>query len=157
MDLKTIGGRKMNKLLFVMAFAFTSIVFGQQPAGDMSSKAARKLSQDEVRELLSGASTSGRNSSGNQYTMEYKSDGSLSGTVYTQGAGSMASRGQSSGMAGNWRITNEGRVCREYKIISSSSKDYKSCPFVLRLEDGRLMYSGSGEVTGEASLFEVKK
>ncbi len=149
----------MVRRLFVVALVFANSAFAQQPAEDLSGKGARKLPSEELQQLLSGANTSSVFSNGNQYTMEYKADGSLAGYQYSRGGtGGMASRGETWGITGSWKVTDEGRVCREYKAITSrSTTDNKNCLYVLRLEDGRLMYSGSGDVSGRATVFEIKK
>jgi hypothetical protein len=149
----------MNRKLFIAALVFANTAFAQQPAEDLSGKGARKLSREEIQQFLPGANTSSVFSNGNQYTMEYKSDGSLAGYQYSRGGtGGMAGRGETWGMTGSWKLTDEGRVCREFKVITSrSSTDNKNCVYVLRLEDGRLMYSSSGDVSGRGTVFEIKK
>jgi hypothetical protein len=149
----------MNRKLLIAALVFANAAFAQQAGEDLSGTSARKLTKDETQQLLSGANTSSVFSNGNQYTMEFKTDGSISGYQYSRGGkGGMASRGETWTITGSWTVSDDGQVCREYKVITPrASTDYKNCPFVLRLADGRLVYSSSGDVSGRGTVVEIKK
>ena len=104
----------MKKTLFVVALVIANAAFAQQTAGDMSGKAAQKLSKNEVQQLLSGAQTSGQNPSGLRYTMDYKGDGTLSGYLYGKNT---RGNDKAFGMSGNWTVNDDGQLCREYTVM----------------------------------------
>jgi len=114
----------MTGLIRILAssllLAFPLSVFAQHPAtvGEILDKGGKKLTQEEVTKVLTGATTKGNSFNNSRYVREYthKSDGSLSGT-----AGPLGEKPEQ--YEGKWWISEAGQLCVDRK--RTTARNYR--------------------------------
>lgn len=97
---------RVGRIAVLLAISFVARAAWPQmemPVGILLDKGARKLSSEEVKALLSGATVDAERG-GNVHTKTtYKPDGSLSAHIQAPDF--------SSGGVGSWRVEDNGRFC----------------------------------------------
>jgi hypothetical protein len=114
----------------ILAGLSTGIVFAQETVGELLAAGGKQLSKDEVLATLRGATASGPTATGGETEVEWKENGTVSGTITTP-----ALRRGSGSVFGTWRVDDSGRVCRDVTIRIYESAQFKDCFPVFRLAD----------------------
>lgn len=126
-----------KNLAATAAFFFASACLAQSTVGALAVQGAKKLSEDEIRQLHGGGVTiKGTTRLGAPYSQLHRPDGSVSGTIRNaQG---------DDGIYGNWHVDAAGKQCIAVKFTNGGALD--ACFYVWTLA-GRY-FSASADVPG---------
>jgi hypothetical protein len=102
----------------------------QDTVGNLLAAGGKQLSKDEVLATLRGATASGPTATGGETQIEWKENGTVSGTVTTT-----TGRRGSGSVFGTWRVDDTGKVCRDITVRVYESAQFKDCFAVYRLAD----------------------
>jgi hypothetical protein len=83
----------------------------QDTIGELLAAGGKQLSKDEVRATLRGATVSGPTATGGETEIEWKENGTVSGTITI----TTARRGSGS-VFGTWRVDDTGKVCLDITV-----------------------------------------
>jgi hypothetical protein len=123
---------------------------------DLEGKSPRKLSKDDLTQLMPGASMSRISVRGSGNTWSNDAGGSFVASSDNRGIGAVAgSQGRPSQALGKWHISDDGRYCVmiEWKTIPTE----EWCRFVFTTSDGYYMLRSDSVGTERAHKFEIKK
>ena len=103
---------------------------GQASLGELLDAGGKKLSKTEVIATLGGANLSGPSKTGGAFQVDFKADGSFTGSV--QSAAS-----KSGGLFGTWTVDESGKVCFEFtsSLGSAGSSRGSNCAFFYKSGD----------------------
>ena len=118
---------RVGRIAMLLAISFVASTAWPQmemPVGILLDKGAKKLSSEEVKALLSGATVDAERG-GNVHTKTtYRPDGSLSAHIQAPDF--------SSGGVGNWRVEENGRFCISISW-TSQFPPVAGCSYVFKL------------------------
>jgi len=119
--------------------------------GDVKMKGGVRLSAQELRDLMPGATVVSRTQAGSTRHWQNRPDGTFTAT--SDGRGQSGGRNTYASGEGTWRVTDEGRLC--VTIAWPRSPD-DWCRYMFKLDD---RYYGVGTLSNEstASEFEFTK
>jgi Protein of unknown function (DUF995) len=123
---------------------------------DLEGKSPRKLSKDEVTQLMTGAKVARISARGNQHYWSNGSDGKFVASSDNMGAGAITrGQGNVSQALGKWHISDDGRYCVliEWKAVPTE----EWCRYVLDTSEGHYMVKSDSVGTERAYKFEIKK
>lgn len=98
------------------------------PFKDFILMSPAKLTVEEVKLLLTGATTKGQAAEGGVGTREWKADGNMTGT-FQNSFGYFA-------IAGTWRVNEKGQICSAFRATGGSfnhNRSYSVCDDWYRL------------------------
>lgn len=121
---------RLKQMLFAAVLASAGSAPAQTSVGELLDGGAKKLSGDEVRTLVPGATLVGRSFAGSDVSVDYKQDGTLSGRVQIN-SGPRA--GQIAGIVGTWTIADDGKTCAVV-TVPSGGRD-QICAYYFKLGD----------------------
>jgi len=119
----------IRRIAVLLAFSFVAGAAWPQvemPVGILLDKGGRKLSSEEVRALLSGATVDAQRSGNVQTKTLYKPDGSLSAQIQAPDA--------STGGTGTWKVEDDGKFCISINW-TLHFPPVAGCSYVFRLGD----------------------
>jgi hypothetical protein len=123
---------------------------------DLEGKSPRKLSKDELTQLLTGAQMSRVSGRGNRHYWSNDKDGSFIASSDNTGAGGATGRsGRPTTAPGKWHISDDGRYCILIEWRSVPAEEW--CRFVLHTSDGYYMTRSDSVGTERAYRFEIGK
>jgi hypothetical protein len=116
----------MNYLALAMGLIFGGLIGGtalaQNTVGELMAAGGKQLSKDEVLAALRGATTMGPTAAGGESEINWKEDGTVSGTVTNA-----ASRRGSGSVFGTWTVNDTGKVCQDITVRYYESSQFKNC------------------------------
>ena len=115
----------MRKIFWVLLPAVASFAAVADEAGT-------KLSGDELKTLVTGATVEQVTKSGNPRRWKNEPDGSLMASSYAIRSGRLMGQ-QSSASPGTWSINDEGKYCVR---IDWRREEEKWCAYIVRAADG---------------------
>ncbi|MEP6998077.1 MAG: hypothetical protein ABI900_10520 [Betaproteobacteria bacterium] len=122
----------------VLGISCSGVAFAQEKLGELLDAGGKKLSKDELVATMSGANVSYSTPTGGKASLDFKADGSVSGSI--SGGGTRNYPGTT---YGTWVVDDAGRLCQERKTrIGDYSAVDKPCGFVF-LSAGQYYFSGS--------------
>jgi len=140
----------MNLRKLILGAAIAALGCGaamaQSTLGELLDAKAEKLSKEEVQTTIIGATVSGPIQGGLITEVQYKTDGTYSGTYQNPMGGQGGVR--AGGYFGKWILNDDGKLCTEG--TSGSGKATASCAFYFRL-DGQL-YIAYGSAANRAAV-----
>jgi hypothetical protein len=123
---------------------------------DLESKNPRKLSKDEVTQLMTGAKMSRISGRGNRHYWSNDSGGSFVISSDNTGKGaSGGGAGRPSTAQGKWHISDDGRYCVLIEWKSVPTEEW--CRYVLDTSDGHYMTKSDSVGTERVYPVEIKK
>jgi hypothetical protein len=117
-------------MVLILGVLGSGAAFAQETVGELLAAGGKQLSKDEVLATLSGATASGPTPTGGETQVEWKENGTVSGTVTTT-----TGRRGSGSVFGTWRVDDSGKVCRDVTVRIYESAQFKDCFPVYRLAD----------------------
>ena len=123
---------------------------------DLEGKSPRKLSKDEVTQLMTGAKMERVNSRGS--TQVWSNDAGGSFVASSDNRNMVTSKGnmaKPSTATGKWHISDDGRYCVLIEWQSVNAEEW--CRFVLTTSDGHYMVKSDSVGTERVFKFEIKK
>jgi Protein of unknown function (DUF995) len=123
---------------------------------DLEGRSPRKLSKDEITQLMPGAKMSRISGRGNQHYWSNDKDGTFVASSDNRGAGAaVTGQGRATTATGKWHISDDGRYCVliEWKAVPTE----EWCRFVLDTSDGHYMVKSDSVGTERVYKFEIKK
>ena len=123
---------------------------------DLEGKSPRKLSKDEVTQLLTGAKMSRLSVTGSRHFWTNEPGGSFVISSDDMGPGVPERyRGRPSSQAGKWHISDDGRYCVliEWKAVPTE----EWCRFLLQTSDGYYAVRSDSVGTERAHKLEIGK
>jgi Protein of unknown function (DUF995) len=150
----------MGKDFLCALLTSAAMAAAAQPQGltlrDLESKGPRKLSKDEVTQLMPGAKMARISDRGNQHYWTNDVGGSFVASSDNRGAGAvMQGQGRPSTAPGKWHISDDGRYCVLIEWKGVPTEEW--CRFVLTTSDGYYMVRSDGVGTERVHKFEIKK
>jgi Protein of unknown function (DUF995) len=150
----------MKSTIVAAALACCSaLVLAQAPQmtlRDLEGKNPRKLTKDELTQLIPGAKMSRVSVRGNQHYWTNDSGGSFVASSDNMGAGAVArGQGKPSTARGKWHISDDGRYCILIEWQGVPTEEW--CRFVLDTSDGWYMVKSDSVGTERVEKFEIKK
>lgn len=119
---------------------------------DLESKSPRKLSKDEVTQLLTGAKMSRVSGRGNQHFWTNEPGGSFVISSDNAGAGAVArGAGRTSTSLGKWHISDDGRYCIVVEWQAVPTEQW--CRLVFETTDGH--YTANSDATGTERAYKL--
>jgi hypothetical protein len=123
---------------------------------DLEGKSPRKLSKDEVAQLIPGANMARVSARGNQHYWSNDKDGSFVASSDNRGGGAaVVGQGRPSTATGKWHISDDGRYCVLIEWKGVPTEEW--CRFVLTTSDGYYMVKSDSVGTERVYKFEIKK
>ncbi len=123
---------------------------------DLEGKSPRKLSKDEVTQLMTGAKMARISARGSQHYWTNDASGSFVVSSDNQGAGAVVrSQGRPSTALGKWQIADDGRYCVLIEWKGVPTEEW--CRFVFETSDGYYMVKSDSVGTERVHKFEIKK
>jgi Protein of unknown function (DUF995) len=123
---------------------------------DLEGKNPRKLSKDEVTQLMTGAKMARISARGNQHYWSNDKDGTFVASSDNRGAGAVVQgQGRATNATGKWHISDDGRYCVLIEWKSVPTEEW--CRFVLDTSDGHYMVKSDSVGTERVYKFEIKK
>ena len=116
----------MNRFLFstgaALLLGISAVANAQENIGELQAKGGKQLSGPELRELLIGATTNGRTTTGYSNEITIKPDGTASGKFFGIG------RTANIGLSGTWNIADDGKMCVKYDF-DGPIPSYQGCGY----------------------------
>lgn len=109
----------------IAALLIAGPAFAQGTLGELLDAGARKLASDTFRTEIMDATVSGPSRTGGSVEFVYRNDGTFTGTFSSP-------QGRGTGVVGNWKIDEDGRICVEFAIVATERRD-RNCGFLFRL------------------------
>lgn len=103
----------------------------QNTLGDVLDAGGKQLTKGEVLTTLGGATVSGPTPDGGMVDVNFKADGTLSGTVQA----GLAGNDRVGGIYGKWTVDETGKICLDVTIKIRDSRQLKPCFFYYRVAD----------------------
>jgi Protein of unknown function (DUF995) len=120
---------------------------------DLESKSPRKLSKDEVTQVMTGAKLSRLSGRGNQHHWSNDSGGNFVISSDNRGPGSPGSaQGRSSTALGKWHISDDGRYCVLIEWKGVPTEEW--CRFVFETSDG--YYTARSDSVGTERVYKIE-
>jgi hypothetical protein len=139
-------------LIAVASFAFSAVTLADEMTlADAKAKAASKLSADDLKSLLPGA-TNRSETERNNRSWNHGADGKLQATAQGK-AGSSAGRATSA--FGTWRVSDDGKYCVE--VAWKQVSDEKWCRVVYKLGDSYYGFSDDSNESAKGHAFTLSK
>lgn len=113
-------------LLAALAFVSSS-AFADDTLGQILAKGAKKLNGNEAVKILTSGTLRGLSPNGAEVALQYRSDGSLTGTI---GRGTISD--------GKWRSDASGKMCADFWLPEFNRGFENLCRFWFKL--GELLY-----------------
>lgn len=150
----------MNKTLLCALLTGAAMAAVAQPQEltlrDLEGKSPRKLSKDEVTQLMTGAKMARISPRGNQHYWSNDKDGTFVASSDNRGAGAtVQGQGRPTTAYGKWHISDDGRYCVLIEWKSVPTEEW--CRFVLDTSDGHYMVRSDSVGTERAFKFDIKK
>ena len=144
-------------LLWMALAVATTAVRAEDPQvlRDLEAKNPRKLSKEEVTQLLPGAKMSRVSERGNTHYWTNEADGSFVISSDNRGANSMVSSNRSSTAQGKWHISDDGRYCVLIEWRSVPTEEW--CRFILETTDGYYGVRSESVGTERVHKLQIKK
>ena len=122
---------------------------------DLAQKSPRKLSKDEVMQLMTGAKLSRVSGRGNLHIWTNEPGGSFVISSDNVGAGMTRGAGKGSTASGKWHISDDGRYCFLVEWRSLPTEQW--CRLVFEASDG--YYTATSDSTDAERVYklEIKK
>jgi hypothetical protein len=123
---------------------------------DLEGKSPRKLSKDEVTQLVTGAQMARVSATGSRHFWTNEPGGAFVISSDNMGPGVPERyRGRPSSQAGKWHISDDGRYCVliEWKAVPTE----EWCRFVLQTSDGYYAVRSDSVGTERAHKLEISK
>ena len=105
----------------------TGIAYAQKTLGEILDQGAKKLSAEEFKSLVSGATISGTTLTGFDFSTKYSPDGTHSGSAQNMQG--------SSGISGTWKIDDSGKLCGQTQSTRSNTPAPSVCAFWFKVAD----------------------
>jgi hypothetical protein len=151
------SGMKASVVSALLMGCLASAALGQEPQlslRDLESKSPRKLSKDEVTQLMTGAQMSRVSGRGNRHI--WTNDGSFIASSDNTGAGGATGRsGRPTTAPGKWHISDDGRYCILIEWRGLPAEEW--CRFVLHTSDGYYTTRSDSVGTERVYRFEIGK
>ena len=123
---------------------------------DLEGKNPRKLSKDEVTQLMTGAKMARISARGNQHYWSNDKDGTFVASSDNRGGGAVVQgQGRPTTATGKWHISDDGRYCVLIEWKSVPTEEW--CRFVLDTSDGHYMVKSDSVGTERVFKFEIRK
>lgn len=123
---------------------------------DLEGKSPRKLSKDEVTQLMPGAKMARISARGNQHYWSNDKDGTFVASSDNRGAGAaVVGQGRQTTATGKWHISDDGRYCVLIEWKGVPTEEW--CRYVLATSDGHYMVKSDSVGTERVYKFEIKK
>ena len=119
--------------------------------GDLESKNPKKLSKDEVTELMTGAKISRVSDRGNTHLWSNDAGGSF----LVSSAGGTGDFGRPVTARGKWKISDEGRYCVLIEWRGVPNEEW--CRYILQTTDGYYGVSSDSVATARVFKMDIKK
>jgi Protein of unknown function (DUF995) len=120
---------------------------------DLEGKSPRKLSKDELTQLLTGAKMSRVAPSGNSHLWTNEAGGSFVISSDNRGGGAQVrSAGRPSTATGKWHISDDGRYCVLIEWKSVATEEW--CRYLLQTSDG--YYAVRSESVGTEKVYKLE-
>ncbi len=132
-------GSKAIFLGMAAIFLVAQPAWAQSTVGEVLQKGGVKLSADELKTLMPGATYGGFNTLGGQFSLNLQSDGTLSGT----GTGGRVQ----AGLKGKWNISDDGKWCFDYLNLTNHNTE-KNCVFIYKAADQYFISTGDAAGAG---------
>jgi uncharacterized protein YdeI (BOF family) len=141
------------KLLIALAsFAFSAAVLADEMTlADAKAKGASKLSADDLKGLLPGATNRSETERASR-SWNHGADGKLQATAQGK-AGTSAGRATSA--FGTWRVTDDGKYCVE--VAWKQVSDEKWCRVVYKVGDSYYGFSDDSNESAKGHPFTLSK
>jgi hypothetical protein len=102
--------------------------YAQNTLGELKAAGATKLDAAQAKTLISGSNFSGPTQGGGTMSVDYKADGTYSGTFTTR-------NGKGGGRFGKWTLDDSGKFCTEGVNQSYGATAAGSCAYLFKLGD----------------------
>ena len=116
----------------VIGMIFSGLVCGaalaQNTVAELLAAGGKQLTKEELKTTLSGANVSGPTATGGEWNVDWKADGTLSGTVINP-------TGRRGSVFGTWTIDDAGLLCRDATLRFYESSQLKDCSPLYKLGD----------------------
>jgi hypothetical protein len=150
----------MSKTLLCAALSCATMAAVAQPQElvlrDLEGKSPRKMSKDEVTQLMTGAKMARISSRGNQHYWTNDANGSFVISSDNQGAGAVVrTQGRPTTALGKWQISDDGRYCVLIEWKGVPTEEW--CRFVFETSDGYYMAKSDSVGTDRVHKFEINK
>lgn len=138
----------LNFAFACLLAAFAGAAHAQYRLSEILDKGGKRLSGEEVRALLVGATVTGTALNGAQFESHYTADGKMAGTV--------ASMQGMSGTVGAWNIGEKGDLCTEFTVTRSGAQ-FKGCMFYFKAGDEYFSSTSDGDRNANAAKRNVRR
>jgi len=113
----------------IAAAVVADAAFAQATLGELKDAGAVKLSKAEIDSLLTGSNSTGPTAAGGSVSIDFKADGTYTGTFTTPA-------GKGGGSFGKWKVDDSGRYCTEGSAQSFGAAATANCGYFFKLSDG---------------------
>jgi hypothetical protein len=120
---------KFKVFLGIAAMLSATSANAQTSLGELLDLGGRKLSADEMKVTLIGATINGRTATGGEVEFRYNADGTVTGNAHPPLGGRIAS-----GVYGTWKIDGEGQLCADITYSAYNTKDIR-CGYLFKYGD----------------------
>ena len=138
-------------LLASIAFIGTAGHAQNLMLSDLESKSPKKLSKEEVTELITGSKVSRVSDRGNTHL--WTND--ASGSFVLSSAGGTGDFGRAVTAKGKWRISDDGRYCVLIEWRGLPNEEW--CRYILQTTDGYYGVSSDSVATARVFKMHIKK
>lgn len=143
-------------LLFVsLAVTATAARAQQLVLRDLESKSPKKLSKDELTQLLTDAKMSRISERGNTHNWSNASGGSFVISSDNRGAGASVAVGRNTTSRGKWHISDDGRYCVLIEWQGVPTEEW--CRYILQTSDGYYAVRSDSVGTERVHKLEIKQ
>ena len=141
----------LHVLLASIALIGTAVRADNMVLGDLESKSPKKLSKEEVTELMTGAKVSRVSDRGNTHLWSNDAGGSF----LVSSAGGTGDFGRPVTARGKWKISDEGRYCVLIEWRGLPNEEW--CRYILQTTDGYYGVSSDSVATARVFKMDIKK
>ena len=138
-------------LLASTALIGTAVCADNMVLGDLESKSPKKLSKEEVTELMTGAKVSRVSDRGNTHLWSNDAGGSF----LVSSAGGTGDFGRAVTARGKWKISDDGRYCVLIEWRGLPNEEW--CRYILQTTDGYYGVSSDSVATARVFKMDIKK
>lgn len=150
---------KTGKAIIVLAAGVAGAAWAQEPQltlRDLEGKSPRKLSKDEVTQLMTGAKMSRVSARGNRHYWVNDASGSfIASSDNMGGGGTVVGAGRPSTAQGKWHVSDDGRYCILIDWRGVPPEEW--CRYVLLTSDGYYTVRSESVGTERVYKFEIGK
>jgi hypothetical protein len=140
--------RVLNFVFACLLVAFAGAAHAQYKLSEILDKGGKRLSGEEVRALLVGATVTGALSNGAQFESHYTADGKVAGTV--------ASMQGMSSTVGTWIVGEKGDLCADVTVTRSGAQ-LKACSFYFKAGDEYFSSTSDSDRNATAAKRNVRR